>query len=274
MVAGPSEDGTDAVLAAHPWVRVGRCPERRLGWSRNIGGAMAAGEVVAFIDDDAVPFPDYLDRIAAGYADPGVGAVGGFTHDTVFDRLDWRHCTCTADGLVDINAQPPLERFQMPGADPFLYLPGCVMSLRRAVLAALGGFDERLVYCFDDIDICRRVSAAGWRVVSRPDALVYHGYAASGSRDENRVVRDAYPILLCQVVFVAGRPGAVRHWAEHWRRLGDAHLAEGRFTAANHARYCARVEQAVQDGLAAAAAGRRPATFSPPDPAAWRPVRR
>ncbi len=274
VVAGPSQDGTDAVLAAHPWVRVGHCPERRLGWSRNIGIAMAAGDVVAFIDDDAVPFPDYLERIAAGYLDPAVGAVGGFTHDTVLDRLDWRHCTCTADGDVEIDAQPPLDRFQAPGADPFLYLPGCVMSVRRSLLQAIGGFDERLIYCFDDIDVCRRVTDAGWRVVSRPDALAYHGYAPSDSRDGQRVVHDAYPILFCQVVFVTARPGAVARWETHWRRLGEAHRAEGVFSAKHHARYQARVTDAVRDGLAAVQAGRPAASLPPPDERAWRPAKR
>ena len=262
-MAGPSQDGTDAVLAAHPWVRVGRCPERRLGLSRNIGIAMAAGDVVAFIDDDAVPFPDYLDRIAEGYFDPAVGAVGGFTHDTVLDRLDWRHCTCTSDGVVEINAQPPLHRFQAAGADPFLYLPGCVMSVRRDVLVATGGFDERLIYCFDDIDVCRRVANAGWRVVSRPEALVYHGYAPSSSRDSRRVVRDAYPILFCQVVFVEGWPAAVQQWTDHWRQLGDEHLAEMVFTRDHHAHYQARIDAAVEDGLAAVSAGRPAVTFPP-----------
>ena len=255
-MAGPCDDGTDAVLAAHPSVRVARCPERRLGLSRNIGIALAAGEVVAFIDDDAVPFPDYLERIAEGYSDLAAGAVGGFTHDTVLDRLDWRHCTCTLDGQTEINAQPPLDRFQAPGADPFLYLPGCVLSVRRELLVAIGGFDERLIYCYDDVDVCRRVADAGWRVVSRPDAMVYHGYAASSSRDAQRVVHDAYPILFCQVVFVAGRRSAVQHWADHWRQLGDGHLVARTFTRAHHARYRSRIEAAVRDGLAAVQAGR------------------
>lgn len=226
---------------------------------------MAAGDVVAFIDDDAVPFPDYLERLAEGYCDPAVGAVGGFTHDTVLDRLDWRHCTCTLDGVVEINEQPPLDRFQVPGADPFLYLPGCVMSMRRDVLVATGGFDERLIYCFDDIDVCRRVANAGWRVVSRPEACVYHGYAPSGSRDGRRVVHDAYPILFCQVVFVEGRPAVVQRWADHWRQLGDGHRAEGTFSGAHHGHYQSRIDAAVQDGLAAVAAG-RPAVTLPPSP--------
>ncbi len=271
-VAGPCQDGTDAVLAAHPWVRVGHCPERRLGLSRNIGIAMAAGDVVAFIDDDAVPFPDYLERIAEGYSDPAVGAVGGFTHDTVLDRLDWRHCTCTLNAAVEIDAQPPLERFQAPGADPFLYLPGCVLSVRRELLVAVGGFDERLVYCYDDADVCRRVANLGSRVVSRPEAMVYHGYAASASRDAKRVVHDAYAILFCQVIFVAGRPPAVQFWADFWRRLGDGHLAEGTFTAEHYARYLARIEDAVRDGADAAAMERPVAAIPPTDMAAWQRV--
>ena len=56
-VNGPSTDDTLAVLAEFPDVRVAHCPEVHLCKSRNVGVAEAAGDLVAFIDDDALPEP-------------------------------------------------------------------------------------------------------------------------------------------------------------------------------------------------------------------------
>ncbi|MEZ5417967.1 MAG: glycosyltransferase family 2 protein [Vicinamibacterales bacterium] len=56
VVNGPSTDDTEEVLARFAGrIKVARCPEPNLSRSRNIGIAAAAGDVVVFIDDDALP---------------------------------------------------------------------------------------------------------------------------------------------------------------------------------------------------------------------------
>src|SRR5262245_46425780 len=51
VVNGPSTDQTAQVLEEHRGaIRVGSCPQAHLSRSRNVGIALAAGEVVAFLD--------------------------------------------------------------------------------------------------------------------------------------------------------------------------------------------------------------------------------
>lgn len=75
-------DHNDALLervrARLPGVKV--VPNRHvrgLSGARNSGIEAASGEIVAFLDDDAVADPDWLERLGAHYADPGVLGVGG-----------------------------------------------------------------------------------------------------------------------------------------------------------------------------------------------------
>lgn len=94
VVNGPSTDGTEALLDA--WkdrVKIARCAERNLSVSRNIGICAAAGEFVAFIDDDAVPEPEWLDQLLAGYDTPMIGATGGIVYDHTGYTFQYQYMT-------------------------------------------------------------------------------------------------------------------------------------------------------------------------------------
>lgn len=55
-------------------------------------------------------------------------------------------------------------------------LSGCFMFMRTAVLAQVGGFDERFFMYLEDTDLCRRIGEVS-RTVYYPEVSVIHGYA-------------------------------------------------------------------------------------------------
>jgi GT2 family glycosyltransferase len=58
----------------------------------------------------------------------------------------------------------------------------CLLCCRSAFEEA-GGFDERFFLYFEDIDLCRRMRASGWRLLFVPRARVFHkGGATTGPR--------------------------------------------------------------------------------------------
>lgn len=54
------------------------------------------------------------------------------------------------------------------------WVPGCYYLIRREVLDQVGLFDPRFFMYYEEVDHCRRVKAAGWKVMYYPDTSVVH----------------------------------------------------------------------------------------------------
>jgi glycosyltransferase involved in cell wall biosynthesis len=129
----------DEARALWPDLKVVANRERKgLSGARNSGVAEASGEVVAFLDDDAIAAPDWLARLAAAYADPSVLGAGGTVRPRWVEgkpgwfppEFDWV-VGCTHSGM-------PRE------LEPVRNLVGANMSFRRQPLLDVGGFSHDL----------------------------------------------------------------------------------------------------------------------------------
>ena len=192
VVLRPSEDETPDLLAERAGqIRVVENPERNLCKSRNLGIDLAAGEVVAFIDDDSVPEPGWLHELAAAY-DETIGGAGGLVYDQTGVNLQYRYATCDRVGRTDFGRLPPFDELNRPGADPFVYLQGTNMSFRRAALEAVGGFDENIEYVWDESDLALHLIDAGWKLRPLHGAAVHHKMLPSHLRRGKEVVVDPF----------------------------------------------------------------------------------
>lgn len=182
VVNGPSTDHTEQVLKDYgEAIRVETCPEVNLCMSRNIGVRAAAGEIVAFIDDDAVPGgPAWLEELCKPFRDRTVGAVGGQSY-----RMNGLHefsrgtFTIWAGGKsVNIKSLPP----QKKTAEEFNGVIGCNCAFRRSAVVEAGGFDEYYTYFLDETDLCYRIAMLGYQIAHSDAALVYHEAAGGANR--------------------------------------------------------------------------------------------
>jgi glycosyltransferase involved in cell wall biosynthesis len=182
IVVGPCTDGTLAFVQTMSDVKVRQVDRLNLSHSRNAGIAAAGGDVIAFVDDDALPSPRWVEQLVRVYEGegPDCGGVGGVTVNEreparpLQFRFGLIHETSQTD---DVRDEPGAAN---AAAGPwFNRLHGTNMSFLREALRAAGGFDEAIPYQFDEVDVCVRVIKAGFRVVQHGRALVHHFPAVS-----------------------------------------------------------------------------------------------
>jgi glycosyltransferase involved in cell wall biosynthesis len=144
--------------------------------ARNVGVKNAKGDIVAFIDDDAVADKEWLKNLLKGYNDSSVVGVGGYIKP-LWERgrpkwfpeeLDWI-VGCSYKGLPEYTT--------------FVRNPiGCNMSLRKEIFEVVGYFrsdvgryGKKLLSGEEpefSIRIFRRLPNA--KILYTPSAIVYH----------------------------------------------------------------------------------------------------
>ncbi len=202
VVNGPSTDGTEQVL--EPWadrIRIEQCPVANLSVSRNIGIRAAAGEIVAFIDDDALPEYDWLMQSLPAFDNDEIAGVGGIVFDHTGLALQYRYSAANRFAEVAVRHDKPFDGQCFPGSFQFPYLQGTNALFRREALLQIGGFDETFDYYLDETDVCCRLVDAGFVLRQLPNAPVHHKFLPSSVRDHQRVITNWYPIVKNQVYF-------------------------------------------------------------------------
>ncbi len=202
IVNGPSTDNTEDVLRLWDGIaRIDRCAHPNLSMSRNIGIRAASGDIVAFIDDDALPEFDWLAQAVAAFDREEVAGVGGIVFDHTGMDLQYRFSAANRFGEAESRIDRPYDDLCVPGSFQFPYLQGTNALFRRSSLLRVGGFDETYDYYLDETDLCCRLIDAGFTLKQLDNAAVHHKFLPSNIRDHQRVVTNWYPIVKNHVYF-------------------------------------------------------------------------
>jgi GT2 family glycosyltransferase len=132
--------------------------------ARNTGLKAATGEIVAYVDDDAYPDPQWLTYLAATFKSTNHAGVGG------------PNIAPPGDGFVAevVDRAPGNPTHVLLSDMEAEHIPGCNMAFRKERLEAIGGFDPFYRVAGDDVDVCWRLRQRGWTLGFSPAAMVWH----------------------------------------------------------------------------------------------------
>ncbi len=198
LVDNASGDGTTgAVRAACPQVRIIESGANLgFGAGCNLGLRAAGGRAILFLNPDTAPVGDALPRLLATlWADPALGIVGpalcypdgrpqgarrrfptpltAFLESTIVQQYWPQNRVLDRYYLAD---RPDDARQDVD------WLYGACLLARRSALRAIGGFDEGYFMYSEELDLCARLRADGWRIAYEPAATVVHHEGASSEQ--------------------------------------------------------------------------------------------
>jgi len=182
VVDNGSPDGTAAFLreaeAAGRLRAVLNAENAGFARACNQGAALARGDLVCFLNNDTIPHPGWLEAlVAAADADPHVGVAGA--------RLLYPDGTIQHAGIVvgERGGEPCPRHVHLchPGDAPHVtrsrelqLVTGACLLVRRSLFERAGGFDEGYWNGHEDLDLCLKARAAGFRVLYCADAVLTH----------------------------------------------------------------------------------------------------
>ncbi len=240
VVDNDAAPGPISAVRHLPGVRV-LSPGTNLGYAGgcNYAAARAAGDVLVFVNSDALVQPGALEALVRRAAEPGIGlacaSVRLAEDPTVLN---------TAGNPVHFLMFSWVGGLGEPAADhgaltEVASITGVTFAVRREVWDALGGFDADYVAYCEDVYLSLRAWQVGLRVVHEPRAVVLHHYdfARNAAKfyqlERNRLMNlillperrtrrlVAVPALVVEggVLLVALRDGWARDKVDGWRWL-------------------------------------------------------
>lgn len=159
------------------------------GKANNLGVSMAKGKYLCFLNPDTLLLADQdISRILVLLKDETIGIVGP---KLVCDKQkltvqEW--CAGTEITLWDIlkNNLGIINSKQIwnsPKNIDAAWVSGAALFIDRNLFLQAGGFDEKFFMYFEDVDLCKKISMLGKRVVFCPEYSLFHW---SGKSNQNK----------------------------------------------------------------------------------------
>jgi GT2 family glycosyltransferase len=187
-VDGGSTDGSRELTQEFPRVRLLDGNPSGVGQNRNLGAAVASGELLLFLDDDAVLPSGFLQATLTAFSSPSLDVLAPQISDASnSERLQFWGNRTLAPWFIPAPFDPSAAAEDPPRFT--LQARGAAMVVRASAFRRVGGFQPTLYpYGGEDFELCWRIWMSGG-LVATSRLRVAHEALGSGSPSAGRAAR-------------------------------------------------------------------------------------
>lgn len=182
--------------------------ETNLSFSRgnNLCANEAEGEYLLFLNNDVFPDSTCIEQLARPLEqDSSAGVTGGMLLFPGKESVQHAGIQQMLWGFVSnygVGGEPEDNRLRRAGTT--FAVTGAMQCVRKGTFHLVGGYDERYIWGYEDVDLCLKIGSIGQCVVYEPAATAIHFESATLNVMQNRnnplnyrLYRDTWdPILI------------------------------------------------------------------------------
>ncbi|MFA6513917.1 MAG: glycosyltransferase family 2 protein [Patescibacteria group bacterium] len=179
VIDNASEDGSVEILKNEFADKIQIVSNKRnLGFAaaNNQGAALSTGDFLLFLNSDTIAKDDFLSKCLnlfkqdenMGVVSPRLKLENGEAQKHAFGLFP------TLGGLITQTGKREIiipEKTKILEVD---WVSGCALMIRRELFEKIGGWDDHFFLYFEDVDICKRVKEAGYKIAVNLETEITH----------------------------------------------------------------------------------------------------
>jgi GT2 family glycosyltransferase len=170
----------------------------------NQGAAQSSGEYILFLNSDTLVCPQSLSKMVEfmdGHEKAGVMGPLLISPEEKIIQTSWGwHPSFCGEMLQKYFTDENVQQSKMVNAlvanclqkkvRAVAYIVGASLLVRKKAFTESGGFDQNLVFYFEDPDLCYRLRQAGWQIIFNPEIRIMHllGQSAQDSWQKKKLI--------------------------------------------------------------------------------------
>ncbi|MDD3662105.1 MAG: glycosyltransferase family 2 protein [Candidatus Dojkabacteria bacterium] len=247
VVDNASTDGSVEWLQAHyPQVSIIQ-NEKNLGFGRANNRAfheISNVSYFALLNSDMSVGPDWLVKLVeSAESDERIAAVGPKILYARKDARTGKPLINSAGGVIDRfdrgfdRGEGEIDRGQYDRREQVRFVSGGAMLLRAEAVREVEGFDDRMFFYYEDVDVCLRLAEKGWKIWYDGSVAVFHDHMGTISRVKHTNV--TLMSNMNRIKSIASRRGIVPAIVEFFRSPLEwlVHTLYGKITGKTYREY-------------------------------------
>lgn len=201
VVDNASTDGSvEMVGSKHSWVKL-LAQKTNTGYSRgnNIGIKKSQYPIILLLNSDVFLEENSLEKALPNFKNPNVDVLGvklvfgdgrlqpsAGNLPTPLNTIFWILGVSLIPGIRELTSpfHPNYQSFfEGSKAIPVGWVSGAFFMARKKVFDGIGMFDEKIFMYFEEVELCKRVERAGFKIWYAPNIAVTHLHGASSKFD-------------------------------------------------------------------------------------------